>query len=531
VSVVGPPTGQDGPVTRPLRVALLLVLAALPAVMVLMSTRTGPGLSQDSVSYLSTARSFGAGNGLVSFTGEPLTLFPPGLPVVLGAAEAIGWRAENAAVALNALCAALVVLGAYVLARWCGLGRAGALAAAAFTSVSTATVGVFAWLWTEPLFTVLVLAVLLILVRLIRIGRVGWGSAVGVAAMVSAATTVRYIGLVLVAVAALGTWLALREAEPRRRWRWTLIVSAASAIGLIAVALRNLTAGSGPLGERYPGTRTMEGAFKATVDVLGSYVAPPAATMLTAEAGVVVGLIILIGAWIAVMGRDRPIVLLAGFGLLYIVAIVWSQAATRLDTASTRLLAPAFVPLLVIAIYGIRAIVAGMRLQLSRWASSSPSAAIRRRGDEVAGLALWTIVWGAFALVLAVVIVQDARFVQQARADGLGLAASASASELAGAVQSSEGSASNDPWRTYLRVGHPPVLYLPPSAAEWPADRVLADTNRLVAAVRAGTVTQAAVFAEAGAIEPLAALVEAGIEVDLLAEYADGTLYRLSPAR
>jgi hypothetical protein len=468
------------------------------------------------VSYLAAARALAAGDGLLTYTGDPLTLFPPGLPLVLGLAEAVGWHAGSAAIALNAACAAFLVVVGYLLARACGLGHAGALAVAAFTSLAAATVSVFAWLWTEPLFAVLVLGAVILLVGMIRAQEVRWGPAIGVGLLVSAATGVRYVGLVMIAVAALGAWLALRDDSRRSRWRWTAIVGALSAAGLLVVAVRNIALGSGPLGERFPGTRTLEGAMQATIEVLGSYVAPPQATMLTAEAGVVVAILLGVGAWLAVVRRDGPLTLLAAFVVVYLAAIVWSQAATRLDTASTRLLAPAFVPMAVLAAYAVRETVRTMAAQLGRGASR----------------VLWAVVWAGFVLVLTVSLVQGVRFVSDARSNGLGLSDLAAASELAAAVADlpgDAGSASNDPWLVYLRTGAPPVRPLPPSAAEWPAERVAADTERLVGAVQSGSVTHAAVFDAGGAIEPLEALEAEGITAEAVAELADGTLYRLTP--
>ena len=494
----------------------LALLALVPALLVWLSTPRGSGLSQDSVSYLAAARSLAAGDGLLTYTGDPLTLFPPGLPLVLGLAESAGWQAQSAAVAVNAVCAALIVVGAYRLARGCGLGLVGAFAVATFTSLSSATVSVFAWLWTEPLFAVLVLGALILLVGMIRRQEVRWGPVIGVGLLVSAATGVRYVGLVMIGIAALGAWLALRDGPRHLRWRWVAIVAGLSSTGLLVVAARNLALGSGPLGERYPGTRTLEGALEATIEVLGSYVAPPQATLLTAEAGVLVAVLLGVGAWLAVVRRDGPVTLLAAVVVIYLAAIVWSQAATRLDMASTRLLAPAFVPLVVVAAYALRETVQSMADQLGRPASR----------------VLWGLVGTVFVLAVAASLLQGLRFVSDARANGIGLAEPATASELAAAVAElpvETGAASNDPWLVYLRVGEPPVLPLPPSAGEWPPDRVAADTQRLAAAVRSGSVTHAAVFDGGGAIEPLETLGAEGIVATPVSELADGTLYVLTP--
>jgi hypothetical protein len=60
--------------------ALVGVLAAATAVIVLVATRRGVSVYNDSVHYISAARSLSEGHGYRDFTGQPLTTFPPLFP-------------------------------------------------------------------------------------------------------------------------------------------------------------------------------------------------------------------------------------------------------------------------------------------------------------------------------------------------------------------------------------------------------------------------------------------------------------------
>jgi RNA 3'-terminal phosphate cyclase len=61
------------------------VLAGIEAGALLLATRAGPGLSPDSVTYVSAARNLTDGHGYSGFTGSALTVFPPAYPALLAA--------------------------------------------------------------------------------------------------------------------------------------------------------------------------------------------------------------------------------------------------------------------------------------------------------------------------------------------------------------------------------------------------------------------------------------------------------------
>lgn len=520
---------------RAARLILLGLLAAYPVVVIVLATSSGILLSQDSVSYLSAARALGAGDGLIAFDGQPLTLFPPGLSLVLGGVEGLGGSAEIAAVVLNAACAALIVVGTYVLgslalrSSWWGLAAAGVVSLSAPFTYS------YVWLWSEPLFTVLVVALLVLLAWAIRSSRASWWIVIVSGLLVGGAVSVRYVGYVLLPVVGLGVWWASRAsvnaAASGRALSRTVAAIAIALVVPVIIVVRNLGAGSGPFGDRYPGVRTLQDSVADAVGVLGTFALPPAPFGVAVVIGSLIAVLIVVALWSGLMDRDRVVLLLGGFVLLYVAAIVWSQTATRLDPPTARLLTPAVPALAVLALGGLRTLLDRVRRDVVALAAGSPSTVVRTRGASVATGVGWAVL-GLIALVGALASLRaDVRLVEDARAGGLGLALAAESSPLAAAgiaLPDAAGFASNDPWRMYLAVGEAPVVHLPPSSAEWPSERIDRDLQVLLDSVRAGSVTHALVVDGGGAVQSWDQLAAEGIEATLVTHTPEGAVYRLA---
>ena len=265
---------------RAARLILLGLLLVYPVVVIVLATSSGILLSQDSVSYLASARAVGAGSGLISFDGQPLTLFPPGLPLLLGAVEGFGGSAETAAVMLNAACAALIVGGTYGLGYLVLRSTGLSLTAAGVVSLSAPFTYSFVWLWSEPLFTVLVMALLGLLAWSVRSERSSWWIVIGAGLLVGGAISVRYVGYVLLPAVGLGIWWTSRGSvnavAPGRALIRAVVAVAVALVAPVVIAMGNLGAGSGPFGDRYPGVRTLQDSMADAVGVLGTFVFPPA---------------------------------------------------------------------------------------------------------------------------------------------------------------------------------------------------------------------------------------------------------------
>lgn len=522
---------------RVMRLVLLGLLVAYPVVVVVLATSTGVLLSQDSVSYLAAARSFAAGHGLTSFDGQPLTLFPPGLSIILGTVEGLGVSAETAAVALNAACVGLVVLATYQLGRLALRSSWPALVSAAVVSLSAPFTLSFVWLWSEPLFTVMAAGLLLLLMWAIRRARCPWWVVVLSGLAVGSLISVRYVGYTLLPVAAVGIWWASRPARASTdRVPAVVRVLVVLGLGLVVpaiIAMRNIAVGSGPLGDRYPGVRTLLDSVTEAVGVLGAFLYPAGASGATVVVGSIVALLVLVGVWAGLIDRDRALLLLGIFAFLYVAAIVWSQTATRLDPPTPRLLTPAVPALAVLTIAGVRVVLRRMLRDVRGWTSSSGSAMIRARGASVAVGVGWSLLAAMTAALLIASMRADVRMLDDARSGSLGLRASAAASPLAAeglTLPGATGFASNDPWRIYLAVGSSPVVFLPPSTDEWPQARIDRDLSLLKQAVQDGTVTHALVVEQGSSVLPWSEVASSGLEAELVATTPEGAIYRLTAA-
>ena len=498
---------------------LLLLLVAFPVALILVATAQGIGVSIDSVSYIATAKSFAAGNGLLSYDGLPLTIFPPGYPIVLGLLIAAGLSVNIAAIAINVLSVVLLVLCSYELGRRLLGSPNQALFTTAFVALSASTVRTNSYAWSEPVFTVLVLAALILLVIALERSSLGWRSAVAVALLVSVATTFRFVGIALVPVAMLGAYIVWRRTlRPTSAAVRSLLLAAGSLLGFAVVAARNVTFGSGPMGERYPGSRTIEGGLATAFRALGESVAPSQTTSLTAFVGVVVVVLLVAGIWVALLQRNAPMLVVATFVVVYWAAIVVSQSTTRVDEAGERFAAPAFVAVVILGAYAIRELAAGAARQLEE---SELVAASKAR-------ATFRVV-GAVVLVgiLGLSVMHGVRFARMGHQDGLvgfGSLDSALIRAVAGAV----GVASNDPWAIWWARQAGPVVDLPVSPTEWPQARVDADIERLVSAVVDGRVDTVVVFDNGRPFLPLDELAAHGLALIRSAEFTDGTLYSVA---
>jgi hypothetical protein len=321
------------------------VAAVVAAVLVAVGTLAGAGLSPDSVSYVSAARSFASGQGLQVFSGDPLTDWPPLYPLLL---SVFGFFGIDAVPASRVV--ALLTHGAlaYLGGRWL-LDRAGSrrVAWAGVTALvmAPALFWTAVWAWSEGLFMVLTLACLPGLTR--------------------------YSG-----IAVIGTGALYLLWTGRQRWgvalsRCLVFVGIAST-PLVLWMLRNRALGEGIMGERSPGHWSLGFNVQRTASLVSTWVVPAAlyGFWMLGAAVLMVGLLG-VAAWLILRARrslvdpqtdaggpaprSAPPLLVqrsqgSGAGLLslyvalYLALIVYSASTVALDVVSERLLAPAFPP-------------------------------------------------------------------------------------------------------------------------------------------------------------------------------------------
>ena len=461
--------------------ALLALLVAYPSVLVAVAMANGPGISNDSVSYAAAATSWADAARLLTYDGTALTLFPPGLPLVMGTVMMTGVSLGMAAGVINVIATGLTIVAAFWLARMTLGSTSWALGSAAIVAVATSTVRVNSYLWTEPIFTLATLGMLTLLVRGARAGSFHWPSVVGIGVLISFATTFRFVGVIFVPLAVvIVIWKAGHQ-----RWSKSVVVGAVGLVGLGASMVRNASLGAPMMGDRYPGSVGLEGAIAGLVRLWGEYVAPSPTTSLTVLAGAIIAVLLVVGAWLVVTRRDAAGFVLALFLLTYWVAIMLSQVRTRLDVATERFGAPALVPTIIIVLIAIRELMFAMSRRVGEggFARESQAKTVIR------------VIFGAVAgIVLVVSVLHAVRFTTDGYSNGLGLNSRAALdrdlSRVAETIPSPTVVASNDPWQVWWVRQDGIVLDFPPSRSEWPDARVDKDLARLLDAVdREGSVT------------------------------------------
>jgi len=502
------------------RASVLGVLMAIPALLVLAANRLGPGISPDSVNYASAARSLAQSGQLITYEGRPLTIFPPGLPVILGTAERLGIDLQATSIALNVVCVAAGVLLSYLLAARSLASRGWAVVVAAVVSVSWSTISIYSMLWTEPLFTTLTLLVLLVLARALQRRTISWWEILLIGTAVSLATTIRFVGFTLLPAVTLGVFFAVRSRGWVRAAGMALITGGLSSIGLIFVTVRNIELGIAALGERSPSEISLLRVLKDTAVTLGLYGYPSTipSAWLTVGVGMLLAALLVYGLIRALILNASAVILLGGFTGVYWLSLWYSQFATTIDAINPRLTVPVFTPMLVIAAFATRDIWS--RLAESRGLSLG-SGARRILAIGVIGLLLLSLSLNAF---------RSARTAYFAAATGIGFNSEASlssplATALTGLPQG--GIAATNSWLAYWTSGRSPITQIPRQDHYWPPEKSAADLATLKMAVDTGQITFLAFFdQDLTALAP-DALEDAGIPLTFVRSYEDGSLYEV----
>jgi hypothetical protein len=344
------------------------VVLAVVAAMFLASTRTGIGLTPDSVSYVEGARSLADGDGYSRFVDvegrKAIVDFPPLYSATLAPFEVVGVDLVDGARVLNAILLVGTALLMYVLTlRMTSGHRVAALLAASAFGLSMEVLRVYGFVWSESLFLLLLAAWALALDTYLR--REGRVSLVAVAALGAAALLTRYAG-VAVLVASIIAIAAFGPGGRGRRVRDAAIVTGAGVFTALGWALRNRITGVedvfSPAVHGIPAHK-----FGDDIDVVASWFFPapipdragPWLSALLLAAGVV-GVIIALTrrrrrlALSNKLHRTAEVLALAIFAGVHVTVLVASFLFLIANqTFTPRFLAPVFLVLIVLAAVGI----------------------------------------------------------------------------------------------------------------------------------------------------------------------------------
>ena len=332
---------------------LVVVLAGLGTAHILVRTATyGVAVGTDSVIYLSTALNFLAGEGWRDFKGEPLTMWPPLIPLLLAASSWVGIDPLATTRWVNAAAFGLTILVAgcwlrsHLRSQWL------TLAATAIIAVSLPLGYWASSLQTETLFFLFTLLALMQLASFLsrRTDAPLWWAAI----FTGLAAITRYPGVVLIGT---GVLLLL----PRARLRQTLVFGAVSSLPLLAVLVRNwaatghLTRAAGHRTE--PTGQSLADGLRQIVEVFHEWLVPRHTPDGFAYLlWLAVTAVVLASAAVILRASRRPdpdalgpALPFGAFTVLYLAFMVATVPFTVRQGIDSRYLMPIYVPLLLVA--------------------------------------------------------------------------------------------------------------------------------------------------------------------------------------
>lgn len=310
-------------------------------------------ISPDSVSYLAAARSLMAGHGLLDLSGLPLTTWPPGYPVLLGVAGVILGDIVRAAVAINVLAVAGVAILASVLIRTVASNRWIRLAGVVSVVFSPALIAVSGAMWSDAVFALLVLVALTALSRFLSEGR---PLLLYVAAVATAAASLtRYVGVTVV-IAGVLVLLAVRPVSWVKA-RQAATFASMSLIPIAVVLAWNLLNTGTAFGT---GRISCVRVLPVTLQIIGTvtrwWLVPIRNIQLAGVVGSIILAVVLLIVWrhrsTAEPRHDtlaRPVLFVMSlYVLTYLVVLAAASLLSDLDSPDDRLLAPVYVPTLIL---------------------------------------------------------------------------------------------------------------------------------------------------------------------------------------
>lgn len=333
------------------------VFVVVAVVATLVGTQRGPGTTPDSATYASVAENLVDEGALTTYAGGELTIFPPGVPMLLAAGGLVGMEPATAARVLNAVSYAAVAVFSGVLIFRAVDSVPLRIGGLALVAVSPILLGVFVMMWSEPVFVAVTLAYLLALYRAYDRGGVIAAAVAGLLA--GAGFLIRYPGLALAAFGLVALSWRAWSARDRR------LIGPIVAFGVPALApafawfVHNAAHGSllgttvlSPIEDRArPGRGIVENGWDA-IQTIGGWLSPRGGWIVLISIAII-AIVVAVRAPRRAGASGSMVGFVGAFSLAYLAAVLFGASLTFVDPIDDRLLSPVYVPLLVVALAGV----------------------------------------------------------------------------------------------------------------------------------------------------------------------------------
>ncbi len=254
----------------------LLFLSFISSGLVLIATsRYGPGISPDSAVYISAANNLMSGDEYLTWSMSPLVSHPPLFPTILAVLGSMGIDVLTAARFFNAIVLGMIVFASGILFRRAVRSEILSVLGAVTVSIAFPLLRVSVMVWTEPLFILLAILFILCLDEFLRKKKLP------VLAILSVITTFslmqRYIGITLVATG----FISIVFLTPKEPFLRKLKYGVGFCVMPITVFLiwtaRNYILAQTFWGHRFPSQYTFTQNIWYSFNVLTSWVMPSCA--------------------------------------------------------------------------------------------------------------------------------------------------------------------------------------------------------------------------------------------------------------
>lgn len=315
----------------------------------------GPGLSPDAATYIAGARHLAVGEGYVGYAGDPVVRFPPAYSAAVALALTLGFDEIAAAGWLNVVFAAIaVLLSAYVISDVVET-KTVRLLSFGLLVFSVPLLQVSTFVLSEAFFILLSVACLVMLTR----NSSGYVVVAGI--LSGLATATRYIGVTVVATAAVWIWLANRGA----RFSRTMWFLGSAGLVVIPVIVRNLLLAG--FGDHSSPANSLLTNMKVLVRsserwFLPEMVPPALGAMILAPVAAYL-------LWRSIKQRvwnQIPLSYVGPFALfvgIYLPTLLALELLINIDPPTVRFLAPIYLPVVIVGSAGLDALVRAQHSQ------------------------------------------------------------------------------------------------------------------------------------------------------------------------
>lgn len=128
--------------------------------LVLLSCRSGVGISWDSTDYISVGKNMASGVGINDVVGSPMTVRPPGISALICLGDWLGISPSLTFIIVNALSSGLSTFFALLILRQTNVRKAFAVPTLMVIAFSPSLLNVYSMAWSEPVFIALIMTAL-----------------------------------------------------------------------------------------------------------------------------------------------------------------------------------------------------------------------------------------------------------------------------------------------------------------------------------------------------------------------------------